>query len=181
MPLLLEDLAEDAAVSLTRTAERFDAAAKELAHPDATGAEVARVARRLTAYALAEVPRGDAVWKWEDEPAGADAERRWRALRTVFALQARLCVIARRAWERAEALGVVREQADELHQAWFQFEQRAHRMRLAIDRRKNGWQPKDPERYAEAMRRLQAGEMTFLTADEALARLRARQAPPAEG
>lgn len=61
MPLLLEDLAEDAAAGLGRTAERFDAAAKELARPDATGDEVARFARHITAYALAELPRAEAA------------------------------------------------------------------------------------------------------------------------
>lgn len=54
-------------------------------------------------------------------------------------------------------------------------------MKTGIEHRKHGWQPKDPERFAEAMRRLEAGEMTFLTVEQALARLRANQSTPAEG
>lgn len=184
MPLLLEDLAEDAAAGLGRTAERFDAAAKELARPDATGDEVARFARHITAYALAELPRAEALWKWEvDQPKaeGAEVERRQVAVQSVFARQSRLCMIARRVWKQAEERGVAPEGRDELHTAWVRFVRLEHHMKTGIEHRKHGWQPKDPERFAEAMRRLEAGEMTFLTVEQALARLRANQSTPAEG
>src|SRR3954447_20065845 len=113
MPLLLEGLAEDAADVLRRTADRFEAAAKELARPDAVGDEVARFARHLTDYALAELPRAEAIWKWEtDQPKEqpeADVERRLVALEAAFAQQARLCTIARSVWKQAEALGSMPE------------------------------------------------------------------------
>ena len=186
MPLFLEDLAEDTAAGLRRTADRFDAAAKELARPDATGAEVARLARHLTAHAVAEVPRAEALWTWEADqpvkgPSNEEIERRLSAIQNVFAQQARLCVIARGVWELAEALGVAPERQDELHQAWCRFERLAHHMKTAIEHRAYGWQPKDSERFAAAMRRLEAGEMTFLTADEALARLKAKPTTPSGG
>lgn len=186
MPLLLEDLAEDAASGLGRTAERFDAAVKELARPDATGDEVARFARRATAYALAELPRAEALWKWETdqpraEPSDAPTERRLLSLRAVFATQARLCAIAQGAWKRAEALGAAPEGSDELRAARWRFERLAHHTTTTLDHRKHGGQPKDPERYEEAMRQLAARAPKFLTAEEALAHLRAKQSAPAEG
>lgn len=177
MPLLLEDLAEDAATALARTAERFDAAAKELARPDATGAEVARLARHLTAYALAEVPRAEVFWEWEldQRRAGGDEiERRLRAVQSVFARQFRLCAIARRVWEQAAALGIAPERADELHTAWVRFIRLEHHMKTTIDHRKNGWQPKDSERYAREMKQIAEGKSKTITAEEAIARLRAK-------
>src|SRR5215510_11114819 len=111
MPLLLEDLAEDTADALRRTADRFETAAKELARRD----EVVRFARHLTDYALAELPRAEAIWKWEgDQPpkgqSDAEVERRFVALQAVFEQQARLCVIARGVWKQAESLGATLEQ-----------------------------------------------------------------------
>ena len=181
MPLLLEDLAEDTAAGLGRTADRFDAAAKELARPDATGAEVARFARHITAYALSELPRAEAIRHWDadqtrTEP--AEVERRWLALQSVFALQARLCAIARRVWEQAEALGVAPERRDELHQAWCRFLRLEHHMKRGIEHRKHGWQPQDPERYAREMRAIADGKVKPLKVEEALARLRANSSPP---
>lgn len=170
MPLLLEDLAEDAATALARTADRFEAAAKELSRPDATGAEVARLARHLTAYALAELPQAEALWEWElDQPhaGGEEIERRKLAVQGVFALQRRLCAIARRVWERASALGESPEHADELHNAWVRFIRLEHHMKTSIDHRKNGWQPQDPERYAREMQAIAEGKMKTVTAGEA--------------
>ncbi|MCI0700341.1 MAG: hypothetical protein L0241_04605 [Planctomycetia bacterium] len=183
MPLLLEDLAEETAGSLRRTVERFESAAKELSarrdgqsneeHRD----EIARFARHLTDFALAELPRAEAIWKWEgDQPlkgqSDAEVERRLVALQAVFALQAQLCVIARSVWKHAESLGCTPEQHVELDKAWRRFVQLAHRMKSDREYRAKGWQPRDPERFAEAMRRLEAGEMVFITAEEALARFR---------
>jgi hypothetical protein len=184
MPLLLEDLAEDTAASLGRTADRFDAAAKELARPDAIGDEVARFARHITAYAIAELPRAEAIWQWEaDQPLNeqTEVERRLLALQTVFALQARLCVIARRVWKQAESLSVALERGDELHNARWRFERLAHHMKTAIEHRKHGWQPKDSERYAEETRRIAEGKMKTATADEARKWFRPTQPPAGEG
>lgn len=185
MPLLLEDLAHDTADALRRTAERFESAAKELARPDATGNEVARFARHLTDCALAELPRAEAMWKWEiDQPKEqpeAEVERRLLSLQAVFEQQARLCVIAHGVWKQAESLGETQERGDELDKAWRRFVQLAQRAKSDLEFRTKGWQPKDPERFAEAMRQLEAGEAKFITAEEAQKWFRPTQPPTTEG
>jgi hypothetical protein len=186
MPLSLEDLAGDTADSLRRTADRFEAAANELARPGVTGDEVARFARHLTDYAIAELPRAEALWKWETDqpPKGQPDEevvRRLVALQAAFAQQGRLCTLARRAWEQAAALGASPERPDELDKAWRRFVQLAQRMKSAREHRAKGWQPKDPERFADAMRRLDAGELTFVSADEARKWFRPSRVPDGGG
>jgi hypothetical protein len=187
MPLLLEDLAGDAADALRRTADRFEAAAKELARPGASAEEVTRFARHLTDYALAELPRAEAMWTWQmdrpKEQPDAEVERRLVALQAGFAQQVRLCVIARGARQQAESLGGTPGRAEELEKAWRRFVQLERRAKSDRESRGNTWQPKDPERFAEAMRRLDAGEMTFVSAEEAREWFRpAEVSPPkAEG
>jgi hypothetical protein len=185
MPLLLEDLAGDTADNLRRTADRFDAAANELAAreggSDEVRPEVAEFARHAAGYAVAELPQAEAIWNWGKDrllkqPAGEEADRLLRTLQIVFALQARLCVIARGVWKQAESLGCAPERLDDLDKAWRRFVQLSHRAKSDREYLTKGWQPKDPERFAEAMRRLEAGEMKFVTADEA--RKWFRPAPP---
>jgi hypothetical protein len=172
MPLLLEDLAGDAADALRRIADRFEAAAKELARPEASGDEVTRFARHSTDYALAELPKAEAMWKWQmDQPkeqSDAEVERRLVALQAGFGQQARLCGIARGAWERVESLGGAPERVEQLDKAWRRFVQLERRAKSDRESRGKTWQPKYPERFAEAMRQLEAGEMTFVSAEEAL-------------
>jgi hypothetical protein len=190
MPLLLEDLVEDTVANLNRTADRFEAAAKELAaRQDASEElrhEVADFARRSTDYAIAALPQAEAIWKWgmdrlADRSLGAEAERLLQTLQTVFTLQARLCVIARTVWKQAEAQGTPPERLDELDRVRWRFERLAHHAKTGYEHSTKGWQPKDPERFAEAMRRLEEGKVKFLTAEEALARLRAKQGGSTEG
>jgi hypothetical protein len=188
MPLLLEDLAEDTAESLRRTADRFESAANELAARENELAEVRQevveFAKHATDYAVAELPRAEAIWKWGMDrllknSSGTEAEQLPQTLQTVFAAQARLCVITRNVWKLAETLGSAPERLDELDKAWRRFVQLGHHAKMAHEHRTESWQPRDPKRYAEEMRRIETGEKP-LTAEEALARLRAKQSAPVE-
>jgi hypothetical protein len=184
MPLLLEDLAGDAAHALRRAADRFESAAKELARPGATGDEIARLARHLTDYAVAELPRAEAMWKWQtDQPQeqpDEEVERRLVALQAGFAQQARMCVIARGVWKQAESLGRTPERAEELEKAWRRLVQLERRAKSDRENRGKVWQPKDPERFAEAMRQLEGAAVKFVSAEEARKWFRSAEAPRPE-
>jgi hypothetical protein len=180
MPMLLEDLAQEASASNRRVADRLDEEVRDL---DALRHAVAALeeirpkaidsARQATDYAVSRAAQAEAVWRsalasLRNRLSGADAERLLRNQLELFESGQRLVRGARALWAIPEQMGVIPERLEELDRAERRFEELAADARLALQHRANDWQPADPARLAAGLQ--SAAEGKTVDADKARAR-----------
>lgn len=179
MPLLLEDLADEASASNLRTADRLEAEAQELFQLRqvlSVRADLARrmleSARQATELVLARSPQTEGVWRLA--VAALRTLSREEGIRLLGHLVStlesglRLARVPRRLWKLAEQLEITPERLDELEKAEGRYEQLTGEARAALEHRTRGWQPDDPERLAHGLQLALEGKT--VKAEEALAR-----------
>ena len=168
MAMLLEDLADETAATNRRVADRLDA---EMRDPAAALVDL----RSATGYALVQAAQQDefmrqglaALAKDRLGPASIDL---LRALLQSFQSCERLVDTARAAWAAAQVSGIDAERLDELDRAKVGLAKLIREVAGGIRHREEGWQPKDPERFAEGMRLAREGKA--ISPDEARTRIR---------
>jgi HAMP domain-containing protein len=179
MPMLLEDLAEEASASNRRVADRFD---EETQHLDELRRGLTQVeqlrpqavatAQQATDYVLSQASRAQSCWPsalaWlRSKPSQADAERFLRRLLVLFESGERLVRSSRALWQFAEALGATPAGLDELEQAAERFHRLVAEVKRALEHLAGGWQPTDPDRLAQGLQLARQG--STIKADEARA------------
>jgi hypothetical protein len=182
MPMLLEDLAQEASASNRRVADRLDAEVRDL---DALRQAVAALeevrpkavesARQATDYAVSRAAQAEAVWRsalasLRNRLTSADAERLLRNQLELFESGQRLVRGARALWAIPEQMGVTPERLEELDRAERRFEELAADARLALQHRASDWQPADPVRLAAGLQ--SAAEGKTVDVHQARARFR---------
>jgi hypothetical protein len=178
MPLLIEDLTEEAAASATRTADRLDTEARELealasAPDDKVKARAVASARQAANLAIALLPQARAAWAsafdaLARKPPEPEAIRLLRGVLAQLEAGLRVMRAPRTLWAIAQRLGASPERLDEIDRARLDYEVVAIRARKALSHKENGWRPADPERFALAMERARQGP--FVPAEEAIRR-----------
>jgi hypothetical protein len=182
MPMLLEDLAEEAAASNRRVADRLDKEVRDLdARRQATAVlddlrqKAVESARQATASVVSRAAEADNMWRsaldaLRKKPSAADAERLLRNQLALFESGRRLVRLACSLWSVSRQMGVTPERLDELDAADRRFDELSAEARLALEHRAGDWQPADPARLALGLELARQGKT--VRADEARARFR---------
>ncbi len=182
MPMLLDDLAEEAAASNGRVADRLDEEVRDLdaqrqaaAVMDDLRQKAVESARQATACVVSRAAEAENLWRsaldvLRKNPSAADAERLLRNLRALFESGRRLVRVARALWSIAWQIGVIPERLDELDGAERWFNELSAEVRLALEHRAGDWPPADPARLALGLELAREGKT--VRADEARALFR---------
>jgi hypothetical protein len=179
VPLLLEDLAEEASASNLRTAERLDAEARELeqlcqavsAH-DELRERTLESARQATEHVLARIPQAEGAWRsaltvLRTKP-NDECVRLLQHLISAFESGQRLARAPRALWKVAEQFNVPAENLDKIESVERRFAELAAEASAALAYRTEGRRPADPERLARGLELARKRETA--TADAARAR-----------
>jgi hypothetical protein len=180
MPLLLEDLAEEAANSNRRAAERLDEEVRALDELrrtlralDELRQTVIERAREATEFAITRLPTAEAAWRsglaaLRKVPTAAGATLLLERL--LHLLQSGLTLVrsVHPFWEIAAQLGAEPERSHELAGAERRFEELAADVRKAIEHRATQRQVAEPDRLAKGLELAREGKT--IKADEARAR-----------
>ena len=182
MPMLLEDLAEEASASNRRTAERLDAEARDLGErrgeenpPEELRQQAVESARQAADYAVSRSSQAEGVWRLalsalRKNPRREEAERLLRVHLEMFYSARRLVSAARTLWDIPGQWGVAKEGHDALDRAHERLMELANEAERALEHRQRGWQPADPDRLNQGL--LLAREGKTVKEDEARARFR---------
>jgi len=182
MPLLLEDLAEETSASNQRIAERLEQEMRRLEQQrrgPSVGMDLPRqaleAAEQSTDHVTSRVEEAEGIW-WmtvkalRKDPLREDAEDLLLSAVKLFESVRGLFPSPKNLWTFAMDVGAEANRLDELKKLEERLEALIGEATGALQHRRAGWQPADPERLALGLQLSRAGKT--LKANEARARFR---------
>lgn len=181
MPLLLEDLADEATQSNQRIAARFTEELRRLEtlQREGVGESVSlaavEAAEQATDLVQAQVAQAESNWTTTvkllgKNPLRADAEDIIRSALRLLESARELVSLLRGLWTLATRLDTAASRLIELEPLEHRLDRSIAEAERALKHRKDGWQAADPNRLAEGLRLSRDGKI--VTAEEAQARFR---------
>jgi hypothetical protein len=165
--MLLEDLAEEASASNRRAADRLEAEARHLDALRQAGPaqqerreEVLESAWQAVLHSMSRLPPAEKFWQWtlaELRRERANAETLLGHQLIMFEMGLRVMRSSREIWALALELGATPQPLDELDQTERRFEELAAEARRALEHRRLGWKPTDPDRFARGLQEAREG------------------------